>query len=319
MRGYRHKRLRRQHGHRPMALDEAPLPLPGLSSATPTHKGVYLLPNVITTAGLFAGFYSIVASFHLDFDRAAIAILVANVFDALDGRIARLTHSTTRFGIEYDSLADLVAFGVAPAVLVYRWGLEPWRTWGWLAAALFVACGALRLARFNVQFETTEKRHFVGLPIPAAAELIAATVLLYSYLGGEGPMRAHILMLLVTYAVAGLMVSNVKYFSFKETDLYRRRPFWMLIAIIILLKLFIAEPQIMLFASFFLYASSGPFRWALVRGKRLRTQLQRRGRPGDGGSPPAPGTHEPRGGHGTAARAIGLLSLGGGRGRKVAP
>jgi CDP-diacylglycerol--serine O-phosphatidyltransferase len=305
-----------------MAIDEEEsLPLPGIRVTATPHKGVYLLPNLITTAGLFAGFYSIIASFHLDFERAAIAILVANVFDALDGRIARLTHSTTRFGIEYDSLSDLVAFGVAPAIHVYRWGLEPWKTWGWLAASLFVACGALRLARFNVQYETAEKRHFIGLPIPAAAELIAATVLLYGYLGGEGPMRAHILMLLVTYALAGLMVSNLKYFSFKETDLYRRRPFWMLVAIIVLLKLFIAEPQIMLFTSFFLYASSGPFRWALVRGKRLRSQLQRRGRPGDGGPfPPGAQTNRLRAERGaTASKVISLLSLSGSRGRKAAP
>jgi len=304
-----------------MAVTDDALPIAGRRGATPPHKGVYLLPNLITTAGLFAGFYSIVASFHLEFERAAIAILVANVFDTLDGRIARLTNSTTRFGIEYDSLADLVAFGVAPAILVYRWGLEPWRSWGWLAAALFVACGALRLARFNVQFETAEKRHFLGLPIPAAAELIASTVLLYSYLGGEGPMRAHIVMLLVTYALAGLMVSNLKYFSFKETDLYRRRPFWMLIAIIVLLKLFIAEPQIMLFTSFFLYASSGPFRWALVRGKRLRTQLRRRGRPGDGGPfSPTADVDGPRREPGAAAsKVISLLSMGRGRRRKAAP
>ena len=294
---------------------------PDPGRATPIRKGVYILPNLITTAGLFAGFYSIVASFHLDFERAAIAILVANVFDILDGRIARLTNSTTRFGIEYDSLADLVAFGVAPGILVYRWGLEPWRTWGWLAASLFVVCGALRLARFNVQYDTAEKRHFIGLPIPAAAELIAATVLFYGYMGGEGPMRAHVLMLLATYALAGLMVSNLKYFSFKETELYRRQPFWMLIAIIVLLKLFIAEPQIMLFASFFLYASSGPFRWVLVRGKRLRSQMQRRGRPGDIGPCPPSGDSKsaPSAPGERASKVTRLLHLGGGRGRKAAP
>jgi CDP-diacylglycerol--serine O-phosphatidyltransferase len=243
--------------------------------ATPLHKGVYLLPNLITTAGLFTGFYSVIASFRADFLTAAVAILAANVFDMLDGRIARLTNTSSRFGIEYDSLADLIAFGVAPGILVYRWALEPWGTWGWLAASLYVTCGALRLARFNVQYETSEKRHFIGLPIPAAAEVIAATVLLYYRFGGEGETHKHVILLLVTYALAGLMVSNIKYFSFKETELYRRQPFWILIAIIVLLKLFVAEPQVMLFASFALYASSGPLRWVF---KRLRLEMRRRGR-----------------------------------------
>lgn len=247
-------------------------------AATPLRKGVYLLPNLITTAGLFAGFYSIICSFHADFLWAAIAILIANVFDVLDGRVARLTNSTSRFGIEYDSLSDLVAFGVAPGILVYRWALEPWMTWGWLAASLYVACGALRLARFNVQFDNAEKRHFVGLPIPAAAEVIATTVLLYYRFGGEGETHKHAIILLVTYALAALMVSNLKFFSFKETELYRRQPFWILIAVIVLLKLIIAEPQIMLFMGFSLYASSGPLRWVFVRGRRLRTQMRRRGR-----------------------------------------
>lgn len=239
------------------------------------RKGVYVLPSLITTGGLFAGFYSVIASFRGDFFVAAVAILIANVFDILDGRVARLTNTTSRFGIEYDSLADLVAFGVAPGILVYRWALEPWGSWGWLAASLYVTCGALRLARFNVQYDNAEKRHFVGLPIPAAAEVIASTVLLYCYLGGEGVTHKHALLLLVTYVLAGLMVSNLKYFSFKETELYRRQPFWMLVAVIVVLKLLIAEPQIMLFAGFSLYASSGPLRWVV---KRLRVEMRRRDR-----------------------------------------
>ncbi len=283
---------------------------PSAGKTTPIRKGVYVLPNLITTAGLFAGFYSIIASFHADFERAAIAILVANIFDILDGRIARLTHSTTKFGIEYDSLSDLVAFGVAPGILVYRWALEPWGTWGWLAASLYVSCGALRLARFNVQYENAERRNFLGLPIPAAAELISAIVLLYYYFGGEGPTQGHLVLLLVTYALAGLMVSNLKYFSFKETELYRRQPFGVLIAVIVLLKLFIAEPQLMLFAGFFLYASSGPFRWAFVRGRRLRAQMRRRGRPSDAAAPTPPsggrseatGMEPPRGPFGIIGR-----------------
>jgi len=242
----------------------------------PLRKGVYILPNLLTTGGLFCGFYSVIASLRGDFLLAAIAIMAANVFDVLDGRIARLTKTTSRFGIEYDSLCDLVAFGVAPGILVYRWGLEPWGTFGWLAASLYVTAGALRLARFNVLSDTALKRHFLGLPIPAAAEVIATTVMLYYFFGAEGPTYRHLIVLVMVYALAGLMVSNVRYFSFKEIDIYRRQPFWVLIAGILILKLLIAEPQMCLFAGFFLYAASGPARsvWLWTR------RLLRRGRKG---------------------------------------
>lgn len=257
-------------------------PVAARSGAIPLRKGVFILPSLITTAGLFAGFYSIIASFRADFLLAAVAILVANVFDILDGRIARLTNTTSRFGIEYDSLSDLIAFGVAPGILVYRWALEVWGTWGWLAASLYVTCGALRLARFNVQYDNAEKRHFLGLPIPAAAEVIASIVLVYYYFGGQGPTDKHFTLLLVTYALAGLMVSNVRYFSFKETELYRRQPFWILVAVIVVLKLLIAEPQLMLFAGFSLYALSGPLRLVF---KWLRAEIRRRGRGTGPGQP----------------------------------
>jgi CDP-diacylglycerol--serine O-phosphatidyltransferase len=238
-----------------------------LENGSPLRRGVYLLPNLLTTGGLFAGFYSVVASLHGEFQVAAVAILVANLFDALDGRVARLTRTTTRFGIEYDSLADLVAFGVAPAMLIYRWALEPWGSWGWLASALYLTCAALRLARFNVQFDSVEKRHFIGLPTPAAAEAIAATVLMFYRFGAYGPTDKHLLLLLLTYGLAGLMVSTLPYFSFKETDLLRRQPFWTLLVAILLLKLLVAEPQIFLFVGFYGYALSGPARllWVLWR------------------------------------------------------
>jgi len=235
----------------------------------PLRKGVYILPNLITTAGLFCGFYSIIASLRGEFLVAAIAIMAANVFDALDGRVARVTKTTSRFGIEYDSLCDLVAFGVAPGILVYTWALTPWATFGWLAASLYVTCGALRLARFNVQFDNVEKRHFVGLPIPAAAEVVASTVMLYYFFGGEGVTYRHLIVLLMVYALAGLMVSNFRYFSFKEIDIHRRQPFWVLVLVILVLKLLIAEPQICLFSVFFLYAVSGPVRSAWVSARRL--------------------------------------------------
>ena len=262
-------------------------PTPVRQLASPLRRGVFVLPNLITSAALFSGFYSIICCFRGDFLWAGIAILIANVFDALDGRIARLTRATTRFGIEYDSLSDVIAFGVAPGILVYRWALEPWGTWGWLAASLYVTCGALRLARFNVQFDNAEKRHFIGLPTPAAAEVIASTVLLYNRFGGEGETHKHLILLLVTYALAGLMVSNVRYPSFKESDLYRRRPFSFLVAAIVVLKLIIAEPQVMLFAGFWLYAASGPVRSLVVRLKRVRS-LRRRHRTASLSSPDRP-------------------------------
>ena len=236
---------------------------------------MFILPSLITTFGLFAGFYSIILSFRGDFLHAAIAIMAANVFDVLDGRVARVTKATSQFGVEYDSLCDLVAFGVAPGILVYRWALEPWGTWGWLAASLYVTCGALRLARFNVQYDNVEKRHFIGLPIPAAAEMIASTVLLYYYFGGEGETHRRLVLLLVVYGLAGLMVSNFKYFSFKEIRIHRRQPFLVLVAIIIMLNLLIAEPQLLLSTGFFLYVASGPLRSVVVRGRRLLRRAKR--------------------------------------------
>ena len=224
----------------------------------PLRKGVYLLPNLFTSAGLFAGFYSIICTLNKQYKLAAIMILAAHLCDALDGRIARLTRSTSSFGVQYDSLADLVAFGVAPGILVYQWALRPWGRWGWLAASLYVTCGALRLARFNVQIASVEKRHFIGLPIPAAANVIAATVLLYYWLGGEGETGKHITMLLVIFAVAGLMVSEIKYYSFKEIRFHHRHPFSVLLGLIMLIYLTVGTPEVMLFLGIASYALSGP-------------------------------------------------------------
>jgi len=236
----------------------------------PLRRGVYLLPNLFTSAGLISGFYSIIATLGHRYELAAIMILVAQACDVLDGRIARLTRSASSFGEQYDSLADLVAFGVAPGILVYQWALVPWGRWGWLAATLYVTCGALRLARFNVQVGSVEKRHFVGLPIPAAADVIATTVLLFYYFGGAREPNKRILMLLVIYAVAGLMVSEIRYFSFKEIRLQHRHPFQVLLGLILLIMLTIAAPQPVLFLGIVTYALSGPFVYLvrLVSGRR---------------------------------------------------
>lgn len=238
----------------------------------PFRRGVYLLPNLCTTGGLFCGFYAIIATLKEEYLVASIAVLIALVFDALDGRIARMTKTSSHFGVEYDSLSDLVAFGVAPGVLAYRWALEPWGAWGWLAASLYVTCGALRLARFNIQVEVADKSSFVGLPIPAAASVLATTILMYYYLGGEGATNKHLILLLLVYTLAGLMVSSIRYYSFKEMHPRHRQPFWILIVGIILIQLIVAEPQIMLFSISSLFALSGPVRTLMGLGRQKKSE-----------------------------------------------
>jgi CDP-diacylglycerol--serine O-phosphatidyltransferase len=205
------------------------------------------------------------------YDVAAWFILVSSIFDALDGKVARMTGTTSRFGVEYDSLADLVAFGVAPGLLMYSWALKPFGKLGWLAAFLYVVCGALRLARFNVQVDTVESKRFLGLPIPAAASMVATCVLLFYHLGGSGSIRK-VSVLILIYVLALLMVSNVRYYSFKDPDLVKRQPFGFLVLLIFLIIVVVAEPQIMLFSLMSCYALSGPvgylFRLPLLR--RLR-------------------------------------------------
>jgi len=220
-------------------------------------RGVYLLPNMVTTGSLFAGFYGIVASMNGKFELAAWFILISAVFDALDGKVARMTGTTSRFGVEYDSLADLVSFGVAPGVLMYAWALQPFGKFGWLAAFSYVVCGALRLARFNVQVNTVESRRFVGLPIPAAAGVVASCVLIFYHLGGTGSIKK-ISVLLLIYVLAYLMVSNHPYASFKDPELFKRQPFGFLVLGIIVIIVIVAEPEIMLFSLASIYMISGP-------------------------------------------------------------
>jgi len=220
-------------------------------------KGVYLLPNLVTTGGLFAGFYGIVATMNGDYDLAAWFILISAVFDALDGKVARMTGTTSRFGVEYDSLVDLVSFGVAPGLLMYSWALQSFGKFGWLAAFLYVVCGALRLARFNVQVDTVESRRFVGLPIPAAASMVASCVLLFYHLGGTGTIKK-ISVLLLIYVLAYLMVSNHSFNSFKDPELVKRQPFSFLVLAIIFIIVIVAQPEIMLFSLASIYMVSGP-------------------------------------------------------------
>jgi CDP-diacylglycerol--serine O-phosphatidyltransferase len=221
------------------------------------RRGVYILPNLFTTGNLFCGFWAIISVFQEQFFYAAIAILLASVFDILDGKVARLSGATSKFGVQYDSLADLVSFGIAPALLAFSWALRPYGKFGWLAAFLFVVCGALRLARFNVQSSSGEVKYFKGLPIPAAASMIALTILLYLRLIETGWVK-DIVILVMIYILAFLMVSNIRYFSFKELDLAKRKPFSLFIFVVLSMIVIVMEPVIVLFGFVFFYIFSGP-------------------------------------------------------------
>ncbi|MCX7817386.1 MAG: CDP-diacylglycerol--serine O-phosphatidyltransferase [Syntrophales bacterium] len=221
-------------------------------------KGIYVLPNLFTTASLFCGFYAILAAMKGLFDLAAVAILISAVLDGLDGRIARMTNTTSKFGVEYDSLADLVAFGVAPAVLLYKWSLFDLGKWGFSVAFLFMVCGALRLARFNVQVGVVDSKVFNGLPIPGAAAVVASSVLLFYKLGGKGEFH-HPVVPLAAVLLSFFMVSSIKYYSFKDLNLFARKPFVFLVLLVVILILIITEPQIIIFTLVTGYSISGPF------------------------------------------------------------
>jgi CDP-diacylglycerol--serine O-phosphatidyltransferase len=236
------------------------------------RRGIYILPNLFTTGNLFCGFWAIISVFQEKFFYAAVAILLACVFDILDGKVARLSGATSKFGVQYDSLADLVSFGIAPALLAFSWALRPYGKFGWLAAFLFVVCGALRLARFNVQSASGEVKYFKGLPIPAAASMIALTILLYLRLI-EMDWVKDIVILVMIYILAFLMVSNIRYFSFKELDLARRKPFSIFIFVILSMIVIVMEPTIVLFGFILLYVFSGPV--SMVRAWRKKRALRK--------------------------------------------
>jgi CDP-diacylglycerol--serine O-phosphatidyltransferase len=231
------------------------------------QRGIYVLPNLLTSANLFCGFFAIIAAIQGLFVKGAIAIMLAVVFDALDGKIARMTRTVSRFGLEYDSLSDVISFGVAPGILVYLWALQPFGRLGWLAALLFVACGTLRLARFNTQVGSVSSAYFVGLPIPAAAFMIAATVLLLNRFGGGGATR-HVTVLIMIYVLSFLMVSTVKYYSFKDTALFKKMKFNMLVVVILFAIVIAAEPSLIFFVMMLCYILSGPFTTVWLRKTR---------------------------------------------------
>ncbi|MBC7692164.1 MAG: CDP-diacylglycerol--serine O-phosphatidyltransferase [Methylotenera sp.] len=213
-------------------------------------RKIYIVPNLVTTANLFCGFYSMIASIHQEFVPAAWAILAAAIFDALDGRVARMAKATSEFGVQYDSMSDLVSFGAAPGILLYQWALEPYGRLGWLAAFLFTACGALRLARFNVSAGKISSSFFQGLPIPMAAGVVATYIIFNQTLGwpADGSMFSRELVALIfTFGLASLMVSTVPFPSFKEVNWRSRATFGYLMVGVLAMILIAVKPEITLF------------------------------------------------------------------------
>jgi len=235
------------------------------------RKGIYLLPNTLTLCSMLLGFYSILSTLKGNYVYAAWAILFATIFDGLDGWVARLTNSTTKFGIELDSLSDLVSFGVAPAVLMYKWALVPFGRIGWAAAFWFMACGALRLARYNVQMGSTESKSFTGMPIPGAATIIASLVLFYHEMSDIPPGK-NILILGLTVMLAFLMVSTLKYHGAKEIDFRQRKPFWILVAFVLGLTIIVMHPPISLFLFAMIYLLGGIIENVYLFYKRRRVK-----------------------------------------------
>lgn len=247
------------------------------------HRGIYLLPNLFTTAALFSGFYAIVAAMQSRFEAAAVAIFVAMLLDGLDGRVARLTNTQSDFGAEYDSLSDMVSFGLAPALVIYQWALSGMGKAGWLAAFIYTAGAALRLARFNTQVGIADKRYFQGLASPAAAAIVAGMVWVGNDYGLQG--KAMNLTAWTLTLLAGLlMVSNVRYYSFKSVNIKDRVPFVGILLIVLIIVLVSYDPPVVLFSVFLLYALSGPV-WtlALLRRRRRERRAQRSGEIPEGG------------------------------------
>ena len=221
-------------------------------------RGIYLLPNLLTTAGLFSGFFAIVSSMNGHFIDAAVAIFIAMIFDGLDGRVARMTNTQSEFGAEYDSMADMVSFGIAPGLVAYNWALSGMGKFGWLAAFVFVACAALRLARFNTQVGIADKRYFQGLASPAAAAVIASLV----WVGAEYQLdgQSHGFIVGVITIISGLlMVSNFRYNSFKDVDWKGKVNFLVVLIIVLVFVIVASSPENVLLVIFTIYACSGPF------------------------------------------------------------
>ena len=224
-----------------------------------THRGVYLLPNLITTAALFSGFYAIISAMNNNFESAAIAIFVAMILDGLDGRVARITNTSSEFGVQFDSLSDMVSFGLAPALVMFSWGFTELGKLGWAAAFAYSACAALRLARFNTQVDVVDKKHFIGLASPAAAAVVAGIV--WQWHDTNLSLEVAVVVAFITSFVGLLMVSNFQYNSFKGIDLKGRVPFVVMLLVVIVFVVISSAPSTMLLVICGLYGLSGPLLW----------------------------------------------------------
>lgn len=256
----------------PPDMEDDAMPDPGGDGGKSRRRGIYLLPNLITTAALFAGFFAIVAGMNGDFVSAALAILVAALLDTADGRVARWTRTESQFGAEYDSLSDMVAFGVAPALVAFSWGLGALGQAGWVATFVYMACAALRLARFNTK---GDNKTFTGLASPAAAVIIACLVWTWTDFGlGVPSGAATVSMAFIVVGVGLLMVSNFIYFSPKVLELKGRVPFITLVAVVLVFAVLFLDPPRVLLAIALVYAASGPVQhfWRRARKRRRRTE-----------------------------------------------
>ncbi|MFT5351644.1 MAG: CDP-diacylglycerol--serine O-phosphatidyltransferase [Planctomycetota bacterium] len=239
------------------------------------RRGIYLLPNLFTTAALFCGFYAIIAAINGRYEPAAIALFVAMILDGMDGRIARMTNTQSDFGVQYDSLSDLISFGLAPALVMYQWSLFSLGKIGWLAAFVYAATTALRLARFNTQADTDEKQFFQGLPSPAAAAILAGFIWLSDANDLYDGTNLVWITFPLTIAAGLLMVSNIRYHSFKQFDLKGRVPFVTILVLVMILVLIALRPSVVLFSLAFIYALSGPvMTLLLIRRHRAKRRPQ---------------------------------------------
>jgi CDP-diacylglycerol--serine O-phosphatidyltransferase len=244
---------------------------PGRDPDSALRRGVFLVPATITSIGLLSGFYSMVSAVNGHFETAAVMIVIAFICDGLDGRIARFSRTSSQFGVEYDSLSDVVAFGVAPAMLAYAWALRPIGSLGIGVSGLFVLCAALRLARFNVQTASLDKSRFVGLPVPGAAMMISGIALAYSYFEFDSPRMLCTLMVPITLTLGGLMISRVPYPSFKTIKFDKRAQVELVIAMMVFAAMLFAMPHLTAFLVATAYVLSGPT--LLIRGERMSAKI----------------------------------------------
>jgi CDP-diacylglycerol--serine O-phosphatidyltransferase len=248
------------------------------------RRGIYLLPNLFTTAAMFAGFYGIVAAINDRFETAAVSIFAAMILDGLDGRVARMTNTQSAFGAEYDSLSDMVSFGLAPALISYLWALHSFGKTGWVVAFMFATMAALRLARFNTQVGKADKKYFQGLPSPSAAALVAGVVWVSNEYGLRDSVAMGTLTMAITACAALLMVSNIRYKSFKDLDLHGRVPFFMMLMVVVAFVVVSINPPLNIFLGFLIYATSGPVLTLMLM--RQRRAARRAGAATTEDSPP---------------------------------